>query len=230
MKHADTALWLYGSNARGDADSQSDFDMLAITDSTITNEEVASITGSNWPRLRVSRYGWSEIEGMASYGSLFLHHIRLEGKRLFEGRAAAGRLKALLDALGPYRRAHLDVAAFRISVDDARASLGRGGSIPFELSVLSTVLRHSAILGCYVSGIPTFGRFRPVQRIADLWKLDQEIASLFEDLYRNRLWADQRAEKPTEASLATAYHWCDRIDTILEQLEEQTNEFERRVS
>jgi len=230
MKHKSTALWLYGSHARGDADFQSDFDVFAVTDSAITNQEVASIIRSNPPLLKVSRYSWSEIEGMASYGSLFLHHIRLEGKCLFEGCASAGRLKAILDALGPYKRAQLDAAAFRTTVQDVRASLERGGSIPFELSVLSTVLRHSAILGCYVSGSPTFGRFRPVQRIVGLWGLDQGIASLFADLYRHRLWTDQRAEEPSEVSLDTAYHWCDRIDTMLEKLEEQTNEYERRVS
>lgn len=224
------AVWLYGSNARGDPDSRSDLDVLAVSDLRMGEREIARMAHSGRTQLSISRYNWAEVNGMASYGSLFLHHVHLEGQCLFEGPAATGRLSRILGSLVPYGRAESDVAAFRTALHDVRSSLAEGGSIQFELSVLGTVLRHACILGCYITGVPAFGRIEPVQRIVELWNLDAGIAHTFPQLYEYRLWADRRARKPEQASLRRAYSWCESVGRVLNELEARANDHQRGVS
>jgi predicted nucleotidyltransferase len=77
---SNVALWLYGSRARGDADSMSDSDVLAVahTDEGLQD----AISGIDLPKLNVSFYTWNELERMRSYGSLYLLHIAREGRCL----------------------------------------------------------------------------------------------------------------------------------------------------
>src|SRR5215510_14420602 len=101
MRDAAVAIWLYGSHARGDVDANSDRDVLVV--GSASRDEVLELGDLN-PNPSVSQYEWSEIEGMAEYGSLFLHHLRLEGRRVFEGPFSSGKLAHLLDNLRPYAR------------------------------------------------------------------------------------------------------------------------------
>src|SRR5262249_8056710 len=140
-------------------------------------------------RPSLSIYTWTEIEGMSSNGSLFLHHLRAEGRPLFEGTSVSGKLRSHLDRLKPYSRPRHDLEAFKAGLREARESLLGGGSIPFELSVIATLVRHSSILGCYVMGQPTFGRISPVEFVAAKWGLGQSLVVDFSALYYYKLLA-----------------------------------------
>lgn len=220
------AIWLYGSQARGDADSESDIDVLIVADEHVPQADIAHLipTGRT-PSL--SRYRWSEIKGMAAYGSLFLHHLKLKGRALYEDGQCQGQLANILDHLPQYQRALLDVRAFKMTVQDVRRSINHGGSPLFEASVLGTVLRHSAILGCYVSGFPTFGRIKPVLRIVEAWGLSPVIASKFSELYRLRTPPDGHLNQPPRITVADVNWWCDCINRALKALEEHVYAYER---
>lgn len=69
-------LVLFGSHARGDIDSQSDFDLLGIDDSK--DYSVRDVGKVNF-----SLYSSSEIIKMSEDGNLFILHIIKEGKCLF---------------------------------------------------------------------------------------------------------------------------------------------------
>jgi hypothetical protein len=125
----DFELWLYGSNARGDVDVISDFDLLLVADSEISPRDIPPEKRDLLTFGSVSRYDWKEVEGMAKYGSLFLHHIRLEGRCLGSSSTSVLSLRTILSQLPPYQRVKSDLRAFQTTVDDIRQSLKAGGSL-----------------------------------------------------------------------------------------------------
>lgn len=152
-------VWMYGSRARGDADSLSDTDLLVVGDPEFdATSLVPAWVGKD---VNLSRYSWSEIEAMRSYGSLFLHHLAAEGQCLAAVPAWSAHLSALLKDMPPFMRAQDDIRGFRAAVTESYESLRGGGWPDFECEVVATVARHAAILGSYCIGEPSFGREEP---------------------------------------------------------------------
>ena len=116
------AVWLYGSESRGDVSLSSDVDILMIGKGSLPLQVSRTFQGR---RISVSRYRWVEVERMAGYGSLFLHHLRAEAKILHESLAAVGRLRAILNNLPDYQRADRDVHAFRQSLQQSELADSR---------------------------------------------------------------------------------------------------------
>ena len=152
-------IWLYGSQARGDADRFSDTDVLVVADDHVSFDEVRS--SLEYDNVNVSHYSWTEIEAMGAYGSLFLHHIAIEGVRMQASKSEPDRMPRLLNALPPFSRAREDLAGFRRALEESRASLEDGGWLDFECEVVATVARHAAILGSHCLNQVAFGRERP---------------------------------------------------------------------
>lgn len=156
---ADVEVWLYGSRSRGDADTLSDSDLLVVgPPGTDIERATAEFT---YPQPKISFYTWDELRRMQSYGSLYLLHIRGEGRRLRPSRRDPDRLPTLLASLPPFSRAEEDLAGFRRALLESRTSLTNGGWPDFECEVVATVARHAAILGAYCIGKPAFGREQP---------------------------------------------------------------------
>ena len=213
------SVWEYGSVARGDADRLSDFDVLVVGPETGELGTVMKAAGLGFRRASISRYSWDEIVGMAGYGSLFLHHVRLEGRPLYENDACRGRLRIVLDELGEYTLARRDVQGFKTVLGDVAESLRYGGAKAFELSVLGTVIRHGSILGCWLLGNPTFGRLAPVESFAAAAGLAVSTVD-FERLYMYRLYCDGRLQRSTLRPVAAEVwlHWARRLVEGLEDI------------
>lgn len=212
-------LWLFGSAARGDVDDLSDVDVLVAGTPSARALDVLPYSAS---RLSVVRYSWDELAHMAAYGSLFLHHVRLEGKPLHP--EAGPRLRALLEKLPPYHRADHELASFRLVLDDVQESLAGEPSPAFELSVIATALRHSCILGCYAMGHPTFGRRTAFHVFLERCGLG-DLVSDAERLYEFRLYEDERAVAPFGATVEDVRVWLERarivVDAVAEALDER---------
>jgi hypothetical protein len=231
MNANNCSVWLYGSVARGDADQNSDFDVLFIGDYAMGQgmQDPRIIPKIDSNKISQSHYTWTEIFEMSLYGSLFLHHLRLEGKCLYEDSKCKGVFRSILNNLVPYQKPSQDVLAFETAIADVVESLNNSGSLLFELSILGTVFRHAAILGCYISGLPTFGRTRPVINIVGLWSLDKELLSKYETLYNYRLSAVRGIQVGYRPTLQEAFWWLDQIAVILSILKEKSNEYEAKL-
>jgi predicted nucleotidyltransferase len=215
------ATWLYGSEARGDTAEGSDVDVLAVGGPP-PDWVFSRFTGR---RVSVSLYSWLEIHRMASYGSLFLQHLRLEGKPLDQSPASICDLPALLMTLPPYANIGRDLRAFQVSLDDISAELECPVSLPFELASLAALLRRIGILGTYIGGEPTFSRYRPVVNVVRAWSLLPEIASEFPSLYRYRLSAhDTSIGLPPGSPEELMRRWLPRTRWMLDSLKERSGE------
>jgi hypothetical protein len=216
-----TALWLYGSCARGDNDPLSDRDLLVVADADVEMPSNAYPNGIMTDA--VSCYQWREIEAMAAYGSLFLRHVWLEGKRLFESDEARGRLEGIVASMGPYRLAARDAQAFRVVLKDVRRSIDSAGSLVYELSVLATVFRHGSILACHLSGTDCFGRVKPVEKLVRLWSMPESWAASFPQLYEFRLFAAGRIGDAPHATAQLTELWLARTEWLIDRLTEEVD-------
>jgi predicted nucleotidyltransferase len=209
-----TEVWLYGSYARGDQASSSDLDVL------VAGEDMAVLKEVDLPateRLAVSRYTWEELEQMASYGSLFLHHLKLEGRPLLE--TPDQRMRRLLDSLGEYQRAGRELESFRRVLDDVKESLDGDFSPPFEMAVIATAARHAAILGCYAVGEPNFGRDSAFRQLLPRLGYSSAEVGEFIDLYRFRRADDEGVPPRAEISAAQVLDWIVRVKSLIDQVE-----------
>jgi len=222
------AVWVYGSQARGDWDELSDLDILVV------GQEPESIPYETWNRdgspPSVSHYNWGEIEIMAAYGSLFLHHVNLEGRPLSECGGGHSRLERLLRTLPPYQLYRRDIRAFQKTVLDVATSSTAGSTPEFELSVLGTVVRHAAVLACYLLGSPCFGRTAAVERAAIGLGLNREYLQEFAQLYQFRLSEDGRCQAPFKPSWKDVEEWSKSAFELVEYLGRAAHAYERGLS
>jgi len=195
-----TEVWLYGSVARGTDQPASDVDVLVVTDEPSRVELPIELPRTE--KLSVRTYSWSAVEQMAAYGSLFLLHVKLEGRALGD----SSRLRSLLRDLPPYSRSGADVEGFRIGLDDARDSLLDGGSAAFELSVIATVVRHCSILACYLLGTPLFDRTESISTAFGAVGMSDRVDGAL-DLHKYRLAEARGIEYDGGAEAGIAMEW-----------------------
>ena len=219
MKTQGYAIWLYGSHARGNWDHCSDLDIFITAPQTVNIDELQSFIPISFEKASISRYTWDEVLGMAMYGSLFLHHLNLEGYPLYESPLCSGTLKSIFSNLGDYEYAHRDLCGFNTVLDDIDEALKVKGTEIYELSVLATVIRHCSILGCWLLGTPQFGRLKPVQSIVERFQFERGMATEFPNLYKYRLYIDSREEENNLASLQP-HIWLNRAKTLVRKLED----------
>jgi Nucleotidyltransferase domain len=171
---------LYGSAARGDDDTLSDVDVLIVEDRHIHRPSIQGAT--------VVRYTWKEFCDMSEYGSLFLRHLRAEGRLIRCDGAGKKNYRRLLERLPPYPRALFDLRSFESAINDSELALTAGDtSVEFELASLATVMRHCSILASYLMGEEDFSRTGAVDLCCDRFGLGDNPKQQFRWLYTYRI-------------------------------------------
>ena len=154
------AIIEYGATARDDADEYSDRDICVFSEDVeeCAIEEIRLVVSQRFSTeaKSVSCYRLSTVDAMVCGGSLFLWHLRLEGKVLFDPDGIAAEA---LGALPPYTHFRRDVERFRGVFDDVAEEYVSTGTLSvFELHVLSVVTRNLCMLLTVRAGRPAFGR------------------------------------------------------------------------
>lgn len=212
------AVLLYGSHARGDVDSLSDCDVLLISDAPQRASDWRHLFGEKVKDIAVTTYSWSEISGMAKYGSLFLQHIKTEGKPVYIGDSVSDKLCGILESIGEYKHARRDIAGFKSVIADVERSC-KYSSITYECAVIATVIRHAAILGCWMLGEPDFGRITPVVKMTEKLGFNPRMADEFAGFYKYRLYADSRLSEIDEPVTSMLLFWVNNAKEIINSLE-----------
>ena len=213
----DIDLWLYGSRARGDADGESDTDVLVIADE--------GRAGDGW----ISGYEHASVSHSLQDIALrlaVLDHVKRDGRRLDSKGCAARRFDALLSDLPPYRRARSDLHGFKVAIADCRQSVADGGWPDYELEVAVTVMRHAALLGCYCAGCPDYGREATFSTIGGVLGYPESVVRRFQTSYRKHRRGARHRPDPVACSQEVPAV-LDLADRLLADLEEVITGYER---
>jgi hypothetical protein len=205
----DWAIILYGSHARGTADADSDVDILVLGESP--QEQLRATTAPFEGILSHSGYDWQEFDAMRADGSIFLRHIRMEG-RVLAARGRGGHALDELRDLPPYRHVDRDLTSFDQTLDDVRDSLQEGGSPRYELTVLLSLIRHCAILGTYLAGRLGFSIGGPLATIRGICPLDDTRVGSFDSAYRQ---VTRGKPCDSEAPLSDVWAWHEFAGQVL---------------
>jgi len=223
---AQQAVWLYGSLARGDQSPRSDVDILVVGDGDPPDRIHVLYPGHY---KAISQYSWTEMERMAGYGSVFLHHLQREARPLIRNQAADRRLARMLETLGPYLQAESDLLAFRATLDDISDAL-RGDCAPdYEMAVLGSVARHASVLACFVSGGPVFGREVAFGRLREVLGLARDPRSALMRIYEYRLAEERGIRLAHRATRDDVERGLVLIRGIVERLEGLVHGYSRAV-
>lgn len=180
MSDSVTACLQFGSRARGDNDSASDNDICVIVRSLLSIDDVSRLKAESAERFTtspdsVSIYTEDSMLVMAKIGSLFLWHLRLEGKILFD---RDGYLRTLFRSHRPFRNHHLEWAEYDELLADVRSRLRTSGSAnAFDYHLLQIIVRNTCILLTHLAGRVTFGRnsaFELASRLYDPFPVSRE--------------------------------------------------------
>jgi hypothetical protein len=173
---------VFGSVARGDNDTLSDLDVLALVENGAGMVPPAEVTatlplGIGAGDAAISWYGVERYREMHASGELFAWHIFLDARVAHD----PGGLFAALGAPAPYVRAEQDSDAFIAIAEDLPEQLaGAACNAVYEMGVLYVCLRNVAMSASWCLGARAdFTRLAPYRLARDTVAL-----TLPEDEYR----------------------------------------------
>lgn len=220
-------IYLFGSYARNEQDKYSDIDLLVIIQRCDENEYIQLKKNLskqlNMPQEWISIYQKDKILEMQAKGSYFLWHIKLEGKILYSKQKF---LEKVLENLPEYTGAEQDLEDYDIICNDIEQSLDDEYlDIIYELSVLASIIRNTAIAIDFLCGRKVFGRITAIVECNDIMKgkiyipIDEYVM-----LYYNRLYETRKTSYyPHNMSLRDVYTWLYRAKKIIALAKEVVN-------
>lgn len=152
------SIVLFGSEARGDSDEYSDVDIFLLVEDIAQNEinEVVDKIKSklHYRNIGISLYTRTIYNQLLSEGSMFLWHLKLEGKVIY----LKENLNLFKD-LQPFTKFNENLTTYENLYKQTTKSLRMNGVNYFDLSQLFFISRNIYLLSCFKLGHPTFGRF-----------------------------------------------------------------------
>jgi predicted nucleotidyltransferase len=150
---------IYGSMARNDADNNSDIDIFALVEDSLTEFEKEKVIDKicsliSGKEINVSLYTKEVFNKMSKDGSLFLWHLKKEGKYLFNKNN-----EDIFINLANFNAYQKNMELYSDLFNSIQKSFGENGINSYDLSMLFFLCRNISILTCFKIGKPNFGRY-----------------------------------------------------------------------
>lgn len=157
IQHPYLAAMLYGSVARGDEREGSDVDLLALTRRPVPPRQIR--------RISITSYTPSQLASLARAGSLFVLHLRMEGRPLHDPDAALAKVLGAYQppaSYAPLRDALRRASAILDTTEEAFAKNPEG-----YCRVALFLLRTEVYARCAERGTPVFAMSAAARCIGD---------------------------------------------------------------
>lgn len=152
---------LYGSWARGEQDEDSDIDIVVFTDKGIKEIEDEILERYVLPfRVKdcnIAIYDTLILNQMLEYGSLFLWHIKLEGKCLYGKSYLDSNLSRLLVFTHHKEEIEYHQRLFNLLLEAQKIT---GIIEDFDFSLLFTIVRNTCMILVHKKGQMIFSKYK----------------------------------------------------------------------
>ena len=223
------ATMLFGSTARKDADQYSDKDIFVLC-RNVNAIELLNIR-KNYLSEEIKDhnnfcfYRHKDVIRMAEKGSLFLWHLKLQGRMLF---SKDNSLEKVLETLKPYNNYKEDLCFYGKLLDDVNESLNIWGRISeYDYSQLFTITRNICILLCYYKDEPKFGRTNAYIKAKRLFGKKLPLSEyVYTNLCAWKLWYERgiRPNKKLDNNKMDSLNIINHIEYLLKYAKALTYE------
>ncbi|MGG0496407.1 nucleotidyltransferase domain-containing protein [Priestia megaterium] len=212
---------LFGSAARGDGDEYSDVDIFLLVDN-IPQESIDQITETvksklGYPNIGVSLYRKDIYNKLLLDGSMFLWHLKLEGKFIYVKENVV-----LFEHLQPFTNFSKNLITYKNLYIQTTKSLKLNGINAFDLSQLFFICRNICLLTCFKLGYPTFGRLTVYSKLTECINVTPLDWSNYIYLSEWRLnytrGAGRKVKYPTEDELLKLLEQIDALMNICKRI------------
>lgn len=169
------SIALFGSRARGDYDDLSDTDLLLVGDRLINRENNnLALQG-----FSVSSFTWTQLDAMASCGSLFIQHLKQEARIISD---ANNRLTSLLEAFQPERDQRSRIFENRALFELTAGTPNNVRTLGWAFDVLAVAVRNHAVLLAAQDETYLFSHHNLIRWLTSKFGLASSEASLLASL------------------------------------------------
>lgn len=154
------AVTLFGSKARNDNDIYSDTDIFVLTENSADIEEISNSIKLIIKEANVSLYTIEIFEKMLQDGAMFLWHLKIEGKQIYNKYEID-----LFKGLKPFNKFKDNFDLYRELFIEAKKSIFTNKINGYDLSMLFFVCRNVSLLTCFKINKPNFGRYSAYQDV-----------------------------------------------------------------
>lgn len=160
-------VMIYGSLARNETDENSDIDIFVLVKDSLEEESKQEIihkisSSCKEKEINVSLYTVKIFDQMLSDGSLFLWHLKTEGKYIYSSINTDIFLR--LNSFNGYVK---NFNLYKILFQRIKKSFLKNGVNSYDLSMLFFICRNISILICFKINKPNFGRHSSYRTVID---------------------------------------------------------------
>lgn len=181
------SIYIIGSIARREGDIISDKDLLAVGNQRDVAAAVSRYVKDGW---NVSQFSRVEFEAMANSKSLFVQHVKQDGRAI---RDDSGYLKSVMDAYQIKENYHSELRAAVSPINTFSKMEDNYWGLLFQADVMYVLVRNACVLQCATDATPVFDFVKLIHWVASLSGLTSQEKNIIMQLrplkyaYRNRL-------------------------------------------